>query len=52
MKYRARNEVQRRLCRRELEPLAPASVSYLDEWGMDHRLDRAYGRAPPGRTDL
>ena len=48
MKYRERNEVQRWLYRRELEKLAPARVYYLDECGVDHRLHRAYGRAPRG----
>ena len=48
MKYRERNEVQRWLYRRELEKLAPASVYYLDECGVDHRLPREYGRAPKG----
>jgi transposase len=40
--------VQRWLFRRELEPLAPASVDYLDECGVDHRRYREYGRAPRG----
>jgi transposase len=40
--------VQRWLFRRELEQLAPASVYYLDECGVDHRLYREYGRAPRG----
>ena len=48
MKYRERNEVQRWLFRRELEKLPPASVYYLDECGVDHRLYREYGRAPRG----
>ena len=48
MKYRERNEVQRWLYRRELEKLAPASVYYLDECGVAHRLYRESGRAPRG----
>jgi len=48
VKYRERNEVQRWLFRRELEKLPPASVYYLDECGVDHRLYREYGRAPRG----
>ena len=48
IKYRERNEVQRWLFRRELEPLPPARVYYLDEGGVDHRLYREYGRAPRG----
>jgi transposase len=40
--------VQRWLFRRELEPLAGQPVFYLDEGGVDHRLDREYGRAPRG----
>ena len=48
MLYRERNEVQRWLFRRELEKPAPASVYYLDECGVDHRLYREYGRAPRG----
>ncbi|HEY1490450.1 MAG TPA: IS630 family transposase [Verrucomicrobiae bacterium] len=40
--------MQRWLFRRELEKLAPASVYYLDECGVDHRLYREYGRAPRG----
>jgi transposase len=48
IKYRERNEVQRWLFRRELEKLTPASVYYLDEHGVDHRLYREYGRALRG----
>ena len=48
MKYRERNEVQRWLFRRELEQLAPKSVYYLDECGVDHRLYREWARAPRG----
>ena len=40
--------MQRWLFRRELEQLPPASVYYLDECGVDHRLYREYGRAPRG----
>ena len=40
--------MQRWLFRRELEKRAPASVYYLDECGVDHRLYREYGRAPRG----
>ena len=40
--------MQRWLFGRELEQLAPASVYYLDECGVDHRLYREYGRAPRG----
>ncbi len=40
--------MQRWLFRRELEKPAPASVYYLDECGVDHRLYREYGRAPRG----
>jgi transposase len=40
--------VQRWLFGRELEKLAPASVYYLDECGVDHRLYREWGRAPRG----
>jgi transposase len=46
IKYRERNEVQRWLFRRELEKLAGTPVFYLDEYDVDHRLDREYGRAP------
>ncbi len=40
--------MQRWLFRRELEKLVPASVDYLDECGVDHRLYREWGRAPRG----
>lgn len=40
--------MQRWLFRRELENLGAAAVFYLDECGVDHRLDREYGRAPRG----
>ena len=40
--------MQRWLFRRELEKLAPATVYYLDECGVDHRLYREHGRAPRG----
>jgi transposase len=40
--------VQRWLFRRELESLAPASVYYLDECGVDHRRYREYGHASRG----
>ena len=40
--------MQRWLFRRELEDLADVPVFYLDECGVDHRLDRDYARAPRG----
>lgn len=40
--------MQRWLFRRELKRLAPTTVFYLDECGVDHRLYREYGRAPRG----
>ena len=40
--------MQRWLFRRERERLAGASVFYLDECGVDHRLYREQGRAPRG----
>ena len=40
--------MQRWLFRRELEDLADVPIFYLDECGVDHRLDRAYARAPRG----
>jgi len=46
--YRARNEVQRGLFRREREPLAGPPGFYLDACGVDPRLYRASGRAPRG----
>jgi hypothetical protein len=38
--------VQRRLFRRELERFSGQPVFYLDECGVDHHLDREFGRAP------
>ena len=38
--------MQRWLFRREVQKLAAASVYYLDECGVDHRLYRTHGRAP------
>ena len=40
--------MQRWLCQRELEKFHGQLVFYLDECGVDHRLDREYGRAPRG----
>jgi len=40
--------VQRWLLRRELEKFEGQPVFYLDECGVDHRLDREDGRAPRG----
>jgi len=40
--------VQRWLFRRELEKFAGQPVFYLDECGVDHRLDREHGRALRG----
>jgi transposase len=40
--------VQRWLFRRELEKFEGQPVFYLDECGVDHRLDREYGRVPRG----
>src|ERR1035438_279543 len=48
MKYRERSEVQRWLFQRELEKFSGQPVFYLDECGVDHRLDREFGRAPRG----
>ena len=40
--------MQRWLLRRELEKFEGQPVFYLDECGVDHRLDREDGRAPRG----
>jgi transposase len=40
--------VQRWLFQRELEEFSGQPVFYLDECGVDHRLDREFGRAPRG----
>ncbi len=57
--------MQRWLFRRAVAQFAPGRVDYLDECGVDHRLDREHGRAPrnerlsqevpdkrPGRTSV
>jgi len=48
--YRERDEVQRWLFRREMESLAGRPVFFLDESGVDHRLHKAYARAPRGEA--
>ena len=40
--------MQRWLFQRELEEFSGQPVFYLDECGVDHRLDREFGRAPRG----
>ena len=42
--------MQRWLFRREMESLAGLPVFFLDESGVDHRLYKAYARAPRGEA--
>ena len=49
MRYAERDEAQRRLFRKKLKrALAKRPVYFLDESGIDHRLRRAFARAPRG----
>ena len=48
IKYRERNEVQRGALPPRTRKLASANVYSLDECGVDHRLDREWGRGPKG----
>ena len=46
--YREKNELERALFQKMLEPFKPSSLIYLDESGIDPSLHRDYGRAPRG----
>ena len=47
--YKERDEVKRTEFQKKLEQIAPDTLVYIDEAGLDNRLYREYGRAPRGQ---
>ena len=47
--YKERDEVKRTEFQKKLEQIAPDTLVYIDEAGLDNRLYREYGRAPLGQ---